>query len=91
MRQEEIISERYGLALERIREIPGESICRETYKDYFIKMADFVLMMDRTYALVESGALRQMGLEELKEHNRSLYADIVPAHYGKATQTRTMQ
>lgn len=84
MRQEEIMAERYGLALERIREIPGESICGETYKDYFVKTAEFVLLMARTYELVEGGTLRQMGLEELKAQNRSLYADILPEHYGES-------
>ena len=59
MRQEELIEERYGLALARIKEIPNESICGEGYRDYFKQMADFVLMMDRTYALVESGADRK--------------------------------
>ncbi len=84
MRQEELIAERYALALARIREIPDESICGEAYRDYFTQMAAFVLLMDQTYKMVESGALRQMGLEELKEHNRSLYADILPAHYGES-------
>ncbi len=84
MRQKELIAERYELALARIKEIPSESICGETYKDYFRKMADFVLMMDQTYALVEGGTLRQMGLEELKAQNRSLYADILPEHYGES-------
>lgn len=84
MRQKELIAERYELALARIKEIPSESICGETYKDYFRKMADFVLMMDQTYALVEGGTLRQMGLEELKAQNRSLYADILPTHYGES-------
>lgn len=84
MRQEELIAERYELALARIKEIPNESICGETYRDYFMQMADFVLMMDKTYALVEGGALRQMGLEELKAHNHSLYADILPENYGES-------
>ncbi|MDE5718285.1 MAG: aminopeptidase, partial [Lachnospiraceae bacterium] len=84
MRQEALIAERYGLAMERIREIPNESICGEAYRDYFMQMADFVLMMDKTYALVEGGALRQMGLEELKAHNHSLYADILPENYGES-------
>ncbi len=84
MKREEVIAERYGLALTRIREIPDESICKETYRDYFMQMAKFVLLMDQTYALVEDGTLRQMGMEELKEHNHSLYADILPAHYGES-------
>lgn len=84
MKQEELIAERYDLALARIREIPDESICGEAYRDYFRQMATFVLMMDQTYALVEGGAIRQMGMEELKAHNHSLYADILPAHYGES-------
>ncbi len=84
MKQEELIAERYELALARIKEIPDESICGENYRDYFMQMADFVLMMDQTYALVEDGALRQLGMEELREHNHSLYADILPAYYGES-------
>lgn len=84
MRQEELIAERYGLALARIEEIPDESICGETYRDYFMQTAKFVLLMDRTFKLVESGALRQMGMEELREHNRTLYEDILPPHYGES-------
>lgn len=37
MKREEVIAERYGLALTRIREIPDESICKETYRDYFMR------------------------------------------------------
>lgn len=84
MRQEEVIEERYGLALARIKEIPDESICGEAYRDYFMRMAEFVLLMDRTYELVRNGELRHMSLEALGEHNRLLYADILPAHYGES-------
>ncbi len=84
MRQEEVIAERCGLAMARIREIPGESICGEAYQDYFWQMAKFVSLMDQTYTLVEDGTLRRMGLEELKEHNHALYADILPENYGES-------
>lgn len=84
MKQEELIAERYGLALARIREIPDESICGETYRDYFIKVAEFVLLLDRTYELMESGELCRMSMEELEGRNRELYADILPAHYGES-------
>ncbi len=84
MRQEELIAERYGLAMARIREIPGESICGEAYRDYFEQMAKFVSLMDQTYTLVEDGTLRRMGLEELKEHNHALYADILSENYGES-------
>lgn len=84
MKQEELILERYGLAMARIKEIPDESICGEAYRDYFMRMADFVLLMDKTYGLVESGELRRMSMEALQEHNHALYADILPAHYGES-------
>lgn len=84
MKQEELILERYGLAMARIKEIPDESICGEAYRDYFLRMAEFVLLMERTYELVKSGELRRMNMEALKEHNRSLYADILPAQYGES-------
>lgn len=91
MKQEELIAERYELALARIKEIPDESICGENYRDYFMQMADFVLMMDQTYVLVEDGALRQMGMEELRDTiNRSMPI-FCRRITGKAMRTRIMQ
>ena len=84
MRQEELIAERYGLAFARIKEIPDESICGEAYRDYFMQTAEFMLLLNRTYDMVESGDLRRMSMEELKEHNHALYADILPEHYGES-------
>ena len=44
--------ERYNLALERILEIPNESISPEPFRTFFHKMADFVGQMDQTWRLV---------------------------------------
>ena len=76
--------ERYSLALNRIREIPNESICEEELQIYFKCMADFVLLMDRAWNIAESGRLRQMTLEELQSFNRELYLDILPENYGSS-------
>lgn len=84
MRQEELIKERYDLAIMRIREIPDESICGESYREYFVRMAEFVILMDQALSVVESGRLFQMTMEELREHNRLLYVDILPEHYEKS-------
>lgn len=81
MKQETLIAERYELAFTRIREIPDESICDGGYQEYFRRMAEFVILMDQTLSLVESGKLFRMTMEELREHNRLLYADILPEHY----------
>lgn len=81
MKQEALIAERYELAFARIREIPDESICDGGYQEYFRRMAEFVILMDQALSLVESGKLFRMAMEELREHNRLLYADILPEHY----------
>ena len=41
-----MIEERYELALDRIRLMQTEDTVGEPYKDYFKKMAEFVLMLD---------------------------------------------
>lgn len=76
--------ERYALALERIQEIPNESICGEPFRAFFQQMASFTAMMDRTWKLVESGGLRKLSLPQLQEQNRALYEDILPEHYGES-------
>lgn len=82
--QEELLDERYALALERIREIPAESICGDALQTYFKVMSEFVDLLNRTWDIVESGELRQMSLEQLQALNRELYADILPEHYAES-------
>ena len=41
-----MIEERYELALDRIRLMQTEDTVGEPYKDYFKKMAEFVLMLE---------------------------------------------
>ncbi len=77
-------TERYRLAYERIREIPGELLCAEEVQTYFGRMADFVLLADRAWRIVESGDLRRMTLAQLQDFNRELYADILPEHYAES-------
>lgn len=77
----ELEMERYGLALERIGGIPDESICGGRFQDFFNRMAEFVLFMDRAWKIVESGRLRRMTMEELQDFNGKLYEDILPENY----------
>lgn len=79
--REDLVKERYALAMERIKEIPEESICAEQLQAYFGNMARFVLFMDETWKTVESGALRQMTLAQLQDLNGRLYEDILPGNY----------
>lgn len=82
--REDLEKERYALGIERIKEISDESICEEQVQTFFYRMAEFVLLMDRTWDIVESGRLRQMSMEELQGFNRQLYEDILPENYGSS-------
>lgn len=81
--KKELEQERFALAMERIAQIPSEEACG-VYKDYFVKMAEFVLLMKETWDFVADGSLYRASLEELQKHNRSLYEDILPQNYGKS-------
>ena len=80
--RKDLEEERYGLALERIREMRQEEACDSAYRAYFQKQAAFAVLMEETYQSVRSGELRELGLEELQERNRRVYEDILPENYG---------
>ena len=44
----EVLEERYGLAVQRIREIQAEKFEKENLKDYFDCTARFLLLLDET-------------------------------------------
>lgn len=76
-----MIEERFRLAADRIREIPGEPLGRENLEAYFSFCAQFLLMLEETYFFLKKGGLETASLEELQRRNRTLYADILPEHY----------
>lgn len=75
------IRDRYDLAMERIGEIPGEDRVKEPYRDYFCRMAGFVGQIDELALRQMREELEDVSFDELKELNRSLYADVLPEHY----------
>ena len=79
-----MIEERYGLAVERIREMKNEQTSREPFTDYFHKMAEFVLMIDEVRDKLAQGNYWNRSREELAEENRRLYEDILPDAYEKS-------
>ena len=80
----DVLKERYGLALERIRQIPEEHFGDPAFERYFTFMAEFVLMLDDTRKFLAEGGLQKASLEELAERNHALYADILPEHYAES-------
>lgn len=80
----ELLQERYELALERIGEIPGESVGRPELDAYFGAMAAFAQKLGGYYAFLNEGDAGKAGLEQLQAWNYDLYEDILPEHYGQS-------
>lgn len=75
------MTERYELALERIGSIAEETFPKKEWDAFFKQMTQFLQFMDETYRYVGGEAFWQAGLQELQQHNRRLYADILPENY----------
>ena len=82
MIDDEMIDERYGLALGRIREMKNEDTVEAPFREFFHKMAEFVLMIDEVETLILDGQYQKLELEELERWNHRLYQDILPDAYG---------
>lgn len=78
------MTERYELAVERIKEIPNENIVKEPFEDYFKNMASFVVLLDETRKSLSDGILQRGSIEELAKMNAELYEDILPDNYEKS-------
>ena len=76
--------ERYELAIGRIREIVTEQTVEVRFRDYFRKVADFIIMIDELRDKLAEGTYADAPLEELREWNEKLYFDIMPQQYGKS-------
>lgn len=76
-----VIKERYGLAINRIKQIENEDEVREPLRDYFQKVAAFLAMVDNVAIKIKDGSYKKLSLEELKSLNRSLYNDIIGDNY----------
>lgn len=79
--ENQAIRERYELALERIEVMQQEDTVREPMKQYFIKMADFILLVKNVVQLVEEDRMSGLTLKELQALNRTLYEDIIGDNY----------
>ena len=78
---EAVLQERYELAVDRIRQIPGEHFGNPAFEKYFAAVAEFLLMLDETRCFLAEGGLEKAPVEELARRNHALYADVLPEHY----------
>lgn len=76
--------ERYELAIGRIKEMAEERTVDAGFRDYFRKVADFIIMIDKVRSMLSEGTYDDAPLNELQQWNQSLYFDILPKQYGKS-------
>lgn len=76
----DIITERYQLSCERIKEIATTQEVAENYKDFFQRTADFILMVVNAC----DNRSKIVGLEALRAENWALYQDIFDAQYAQS-------
>ncbi len=81
--QEELeeIQERYELAMDRIGQIENETAVGEAYREYFSRVAAFILQVKGVAELSRQNRIRGLTLKEHQALNRSLYEDITGDNY----------
>ena len=82
--QDEMLAERFALSCERIAQILQEEAVDAAFRDYFVRTAGLIDLFVQEFHYVADGNLEKAGMEELREHNRRLYEDILPENYGKS-------
>lgn len=79
--EREELNERYSMAMSRIKELAGEDEIRVPLRDYFHKVAQFLILVDTVAGMIKDGSYNKLTLDELKAVNRSLYEDIIGENY----------
>ena len=76
-----MVEERYNLVVDRIGDIKEERTVDVKFRDYFVKVAEFIHLIDGTKKKIEDHTFDGMQIEELAAWNKKLYSDILPEHY----------
>lgn len=79
--ENEAVSERFELSMERIRGICTEEIKDKNFEDYFQKTAKFICCIAELLGKIEGDWLENASEEELRTANKALYEDILPEAY----------
>ncbi len=77
----ELLMERYELCIERIRKIENEESVSEKYRQYFIDVANFITLIDRVKADLETDRWGSYSEEQKKSINHQLYEEIIGDRY----------
>ncbi|MDE7322468.1 MAG: aminopeptidase [Lachnospiraceae bacterium] len=72
-----MITERYKLSCDRIREIAAVQEVAGIYKEFYRKTADFILLVADAY----DNMGKVSGIESMRAQNKALYEDIIGENY----------
>ncbi len=77
----EEIKERFALVSERISAIKDESTVKEPYRNFFVKMAEYIEFVNGVLKLVDEGSYENLSEEELKSINEKQYMMLKADQY----------
>ena len=78
---QDLLRERYELAIERIHQIPAERSVPLPYRDFFTQMAQYLCKMDQIRTRIAEDCLKTASEEELSVFNREPYEDVIGERY----------
>ena len=80
----DLISLRYTMAMDRIREIPGENAADPLFVPYFEEGARWLIMMQEHAEFLEADGAEECDETVLLSRNRELYEEVLPGNYEKS-------
>ena len=81
---DDILHERYQLAIDRIREIRDEETVAQPWRDFFQRTADFIILMDQVRQDLTDGTFVKTDLRSRRMVNERMYEDILPENYDRS-------
>lgn len=82
--KENMVEERYALAMERIGQMQQERTVPAPFDSYFRKTAQFLQMLHAQRQSLKDGSAKEWTLQQWQEQNHTLYQDILPQRYGES-------
>ena len=79
--KDDFVTQRYELAIGRIREIYINPETEPLFRDFFCREAGFLIQMDELFSNVKENIFDDMTLEDLRAYNRGLYEELLPGNY----------
>lgn len=79
--KDELLTERFELCLERLRQIPEESAVPEPFGGFFRKEAVFLLSITDCYRELQKKDRQEETLEQMQARNRQWYEELFPENY----------